>query len=557
MKSTVKQIGIIALMVAMGLFLVTCEGPMGPEGIQGEQGQQGDSGTDGTDGVDGEQGEKGEPGNTPWICVKGFWHIGGTPDACNENCTGITAGGTAGQAQLSITEPTRTTYCKDIRFNTAGLIVNFMFGNIPIPVPATNYVLIWNESLLTNGTNAISAETGTKKIYVLDLSGRIGEFEITVLEHAVSTSTPATCTTASAPGVCTNEHCNLTDAVTPALGHAFSPAIPATCLADSIPGTCTRDDCETEDTVVPALGHSFTVYNSNNNAACGIDGTKTSVCARDNCTETYTVTDTGSALTHSFSPTILATCTANSKPGICIHAGCGVTNPEAVVPALGHVYTWVVTTPPNFTTSTAGVKTCTCTICGESRGTQPIPIYALGDTGPAGGRIIYIAPTGFTMTDDNSTAYYLEAAPENMPTYLRWSTLTNEEYVASGFDSLLFINIPGTGTAIGTGRKNTALILALDPTAPAALACKDYFVAEYESFNDWFLPSRDELDQLHIRRVSLGRMEWIYWSSSQYFYGGYAGGYAWRQEFRNGGPSGAQSTGFAADYYSVRAVRAF
>jgi len=40
--------------------------------------------------------------------------------------------------------------------------------------------------------------------------------------------------------------------------------------------------------------------------------------------------------------------------------------------------------------------------------------------------------------------------------------------------SLFNTNIDGTSTAIGTGRKNTAIILAKDATAPAAKACKDY-----------------------------------------------------------------------------------
>ncbi|MCL2764003.1 MAG: DUF1566 domain-containing protein [Treponema sp.] len=174
--------------------------------------------------------------------------------------------------------------------------------------------------------------------------------------------------------------------------------------------------------------------------------------------------------------------------------------------------------------------------------------YALGDQGPAGGIIIYRLETGFTMTDDDSTAYYLEAAPANMPEFLRWSTLTWGEYEASGYDNSLWIDIPGTGTAIGTGRKNTALILALDPTAPAALACKDYFTEEYESFNDWFLPSRDELNQLYLRRADLDLSSGWFWSSSQgtIFY-------AWGQSFDIGDQAGNYK-----DYdFNVRAVRAF
>ena len=176
--------------------------------------------------------------------------------------------------------------------------------------------------------------------------------------------------------------------------------------------------------------------------------------------------------------------------------------------------------------------------------------YALGDTGPAGGKIIYRLETGFTMTDDNSIAYYLEAAPANMATTPRWSTLTWEEYQDSGNDDSLQINIPGTETAIGTGRKNTALIIDLDPTAPAALACVNYFAERYESYNDWFLPSKDELNHLYLRRANFSLSSGWFWSSSQYS----VSSAAWAQDFGNG-----------AQYYSgkyggngnVRAVRAF
>jgi len=152
------------------------------------------------------------------------------------------------------------------------------------------------------------------------------------------------------------------------------------------------------------------------------------------------------------------------------------------------------------------------------------------------------------MTDDNSTAYYLEAAPANMSTTLRWSTLTFEEFVASGSDNSLSIDIPGTGIAIGTGRRNTALILALDPTAPAALACRGYFVAEYESFNDWFLPSSNELNQLYVRRADFGLSSGWFWSSSQYMVSVARG-----QGFDNG----SQNVDNKGKVEDVRAVRAF
>jgi len=161
--------------------------------------------------------------------------------------------------------------------------------------------------------------------------------------------------------------------------------------------------------------------------------------------------------------------------------------------------------------------------------------YSIGATGPGGGIIFYGDEMGFTMTDNNSTAYYLEAAPADMGSTLAWAS--------GGYTTT---DIPGTETAIGAGRKNTAIILTADSTAPAALACDTY---SNNSKNDWFLPSKDELDQLYNNRVSVGGFTGsIYFSSSQYsnitvpirrFSDGYQGNFSKNMS------------------YDVRAIRAF
>jgi len=179
--------------------------------------------------------------------------------------------------------------------------------------------------------------------------------------------------------------------------------------------------------------------------------------------------------------------------------------------------------------------------------------YALGDTGPAGGKIIYIEPAGFTVTSTTTafttyTAYYLEAAPANAvggtgaQATMRWSTRTD----------LPFLNVTGTGLGIGSGRNNTALIIAAEKAAYpsdtyiyAALACDNYSAS---GFTDWFLPSRDELNQLYRRQTDVGIASGFFWSSSQanYFH-------ARDQSFANG------LQGQCAKYFNfnVRPVRAF
>jgi hypothetical protein len=172
--------------------------------------------------------------------------------------------------------------------------------------------------------------------------------------------------------------------------------------------------------------------------------------------------------------------------------------------------------------------------------------YKVGDTGPGGGKVFYVSKTGFTMTDDNQLCHYLEAAPSDQATTLLWASSSHTT-----------TNIADTGTAIGTGRKNTALILATDANAPAAKACKDYTGG---GLTGWFLPSKDELDLMYknLAQKGLGGFKtventsnWshIYWSSSQYNYS-----YSQFQYFSDGNQS---SNGTKNDSFSVRAVRAF
>ena len=135
--------------------------------------------------------------------------------------------------------------------------------------------------------------------------------------------------------------------------------------------------------------------------------------------------------------------------------------------------------------------------------------YALGDTGPGGGTIFYVADGlngttfGFTMTDDSSTAYYLEAAPSDIGPPISW---------AASDDSI------NTSIGLGDGRKNTANILAFYTSATttnnAAKACTALGTG-------WFLPSIEELiilceynDRNSNNELGLSVMQY-YWSSSQ------------------------------------------
>jgi hypothetical protein len=165
----------------------------------------------------------------------------------------------------------------------------------------------------------------------------------------------------------------------------------------------------------------------------------------------------------------------------------------------------------------------------------PETVYAPGDTGPGGGKIFYVNLDGFTMTDNDQICYYLEAAPADMNELLAWAS--------SGHTNA---DIVGTETGIGTGRKNTALILATDENAPAAKACADY--RGPDNLEDWFLPSKDELNMLYENKDFAGITGTHYYPSSQY-----SDSMATNQDFRDG----AQGVNAKPNKNSVRAIRAF
>ena len=156
---------------------------------------------------------------------------------------------------------------------------------------------------------------------------------------------------------------------------------PATCTGKGVRTyTCTSSShTKTED--IPALNHSFAgqEYVSDNNATCEQDGTKTAKCVRygtGGCTETDTVTDTGSKLGHLFEDYVSnndATCEQDgTKTARCVRYGTGgcmatdtVTDTDS---KLGHLFEDYVSNN-DATYAHDGTKTAKCVRydqCGET-----------------------------------------------------------------------------------------------------------------------------------------------------------------------------------------------
>ena len=219
--------------------------------------------------------------------------------------------------------------------------------------------------------------------------------------------------------------------------------------------------------------------------------------------------------------------------------------------------------------------TITYTAEGLTAATQSDTLSALivGNTGPGGGKIFYVAATsvGFTCGSALSeTCYYLEAASTTATTnpwtdvQRAWSTVGNQG-----------ISVPNgaTGTDIGTGYKNSLAIVAQTnnvEASSAAVAARGY--AGPNSLSDWYLPSKDELNQmckwqrgitggdlttlttvctegnLNSGTGAAGFTDDFYWSSSEF-----GESSAWYPHFTNG----TQRTIAKTNTFDVRPVRAF
>ena len=153
-------------------------------------------------------------------------------------------------------------------------------------------------------------------------------------------------------------------------------------------------------------------------------------------------------------------------------------------------------------------------------------VYEIGDIGPSGvGIVFYVSDGGL---------HGLEAAPEDQNAGADWSNVTASE-------------IGTTLTAIGTGSANTEYIINQTcHSESAAQICRDYRTSEE---GDWFLPSKDELNELYLNKARVGGFADGYWSSSES-----DEKYAWVQDFNNGIHDSNLKVR-ASD--RVRAVRAF
>ena len=267
---------------------------------------------------------------------------------------------------------------------------------------------------------------------------------------------------------------------------------------------------------------------------------------------------------------------------------CNMTKVEIIPMTDDHVYgDWI--TRIGATSTLEGEKYRNCKTCGIKQ-TETIPRiegvnYAVGNIGPAGGRIIYDKGTY------SDGWRYLEAAPADLRIVNGTPTVDSSLsgyssgtyyiyyglYRTSASGSELYVNGTTTynssnctGTAIGTGKKNTELLVKTMGDSAyknsrtdsnnsekisdyAARLCDNLkYTSDGMTYTDWFLPSRDELNLMYtnLHKQGLGAVAGTYWSSSESKYGAVN---AWRQFFNDE----SQYYGSRGNDFRVHPVRAF
>ena len=144
----------------------------------------------------------------------------------------------------------------------------------------------------------------------------------------------------------------------------------------------------------------------------------------------------------------------------------------------------------------------------------------VGNKGPGGGTIVF---------DAGSVQWwgqYLEALPLTTGSGLPWSLQPTTSLYPNDSTKRLHIDAKG----IGMGRTNTANIVAQSGPGKYAAAFVDSLVVN--NYDDWFLPSVDELNATYFTRAIKGvpKMPAVpYWTSSEN-----SANYAWYQLFQDG-----------------------
>ena len=221
-------------------------------------------------------------------------------------------------------------------------------------------------------------------------------------------------------------------------------------------------------------------------------------------------------------------------------------------------------TPTTSTTVTPTTSTTVALACAQG-GACTVGV----DTGPGGGIVFYYSAVAFISagSDCGSNCHYLEAATNTGSS--PWTDVARTW--ATNVNSYNRTEVAGAdGTAIGTGYQNTLDIVALTGNMAATSAAVEAHAYQGGGKTDWFLPSKEELNELckysrnqttgitseictsgEIRSDFFPHFGMTYWSSSEA-----SSIRSWAQDFMYGHQS--YNFGGKTDLaFAVRPVRAF
>jgi len=212
-------------------------------------------------------------------------------------------------------------------------------------------------------------------------------------------------------------------------------------------------------------------------------------------TETRTVNTAATGFTINSTGGAIAIFAINATPaGMSFNATTGALTgtPNTVAVATNYTIT---------ATNASGNATRTFTL------TVTAVVYTVGQTGPGGGKVFYAATTPFSCGPTlAATCTYLESVPFGWMTELdfkgdlvdvnrTWSEATPVDLQRGPFGTT-----GGTATAIGSGYQNTKAMFDVgnDNTAQSAGAIAYAYTVTVSGvvYDDWYLPSKDELNQM-------------------------------------------------------------
>jgi hypothetical protein len=287
--------------------------------------------------------------------------------------------------------------------------------------------------------------------------------------------------------------------------------------------------------------------------------------------ETKTVNTAATGFTISSTGGAIASFAINATPaGMSFSTSTGALTGTPTSAASATTYTITAT---NATGSATRIFTLTVTA---------VIVYTVGQTGPGGGKIFYVATTPFACGPARAAmCTYLESAPSGWNTgndpQRTWAQSTPVNYQGTAVNNA---SSPETATAttIGWGYWNTRAIILQGntdtATSAAALADSHTVTVSGVVYDDWYLPSKDELNQMckwvrGITGVDLttlttvctggtintgsGAADFVaggYWSSSEY-----NSVFVWLQGFQDGSQYGGNI--YKNQIFYIRPVRAF